>query len=55
MRDGGWSTKSAVEEIIELENRLAHFQLTRCDRNESKEVHVQMNYCHMGWDEPGDT
>jgi len=52
MRDGGWSTKSAVMEIVELENRVAQCQLFRGNKEQGKEVTLLMSYSSMGLDEP---
>ena len=52
MRDGGWSTKSAVMEIVELENRVAQCQLFRGNKEQGKEVTPLMSYGSMGLDEP---
>jgi len=55
MKDGGWTSKSAVEEIVELENRIAQFQLVHGDEHQEKEVHLTMTHDHMNWDEPRDS
>jgi len=52
MRDGGWSTKSAVMEIVELENRVAQCQPFRGNKEPGKEISLIMSYDSMGFDEP---